>query len=231
MAAVCTWIDGAIADASGSTLATAAFANTAGRLLAVHIRYESTTTTTSVADTAGNTYTGLTQNTAAGAPFGRWFYSIGTAAHAANVITVTWGAARTFKSMRIFEFAYDSCTFDVEAQGTTDSATSIATASFDTAGIGLILIGATNYNSDTGVTSITSANKYLMLQRQAATSGNLCNEGFGMTTGALSGATVTYAGSATTARTIEIVSFLTGSLPPATGGGGLRLAGHGGLAA
>lgn len=145
--------------AAAGTVATAATALATGSNILVFVRYEATTTTTAVTDTAGNTYTALTQfNSPGGAAYGRLFYCLNATGNAANVVTCTFGANRAYRYIQTIEFLSTSAaSFDVEA--TSNSGTEIQTVGpFSTTAEGIIFAGAVAYNSqsfsmmDSGVT-------------------------------------------------------------------------------
>lgn len=87
--------------ASNTTLATAAKSTTTGNTLLVGFvaqEGEGVATISSCTDTAGNTYTALTQiGPGGGGAIARWFYSHNITGNASNVCTGTWSAATRYK--------------------------------------------------------------------------------------------------------------------------------------
>ena len=81
------------------------FSVSVGDLLVVWLKHEGTTTTASIADTAGNTWQqGTWRHHANGDLHGIFFWTQATNAHAANVVTVTLAAARASKRLVMTQF-------------------------------------------------------------------------------------------------------------------------------
>lgn len=122
-------------DSSGTTLLLPATNHIAGNLLVVLIKYEGTSTTLSVSDTAGNAYTGLTQaNHSNNDLHTRIFYAKNITGNASNVVTVTWGAARTFRHVTVHQYsgANQGAPFDQENSGQGNSGTAMSTGNVTT---------------------------------------------------------------------------------------------------
>lgn len=198
--------------ASGTSLASAAAATTAGNHLFVHLRWETADTTVTVTDSAGNTYTALTASKSGQGAHSQWFYCLNALGSASNVITVTWAAAQGYRSLRLMEFSATSPSIEqlvstVQASGTT----SFSSSAFNTAGAGLVLVGLSQYN---GETSINFGATYTAL----ANAFNYSKEAYQITTGALTNEVVTYTGSTTTTRAMDVLTLTEG------GGGGTNVA-------
>lgn len=94
-------------DTSTSTLALPAINQAAGQLIIASITWESTDTTVTVADTAGNTFTPLTKRKHTTTDM--WvqeFYCLNSLSNATNVTTFTWAAAAPFKHGRVGTFSF-----------------------------------------------------------------------------------------------------------------------------
>lgn len=197
----------AVNSASGTTLSTPSYANTAGNHLFVHVVYSATgTTTATVMDTAGNTFTPLSRVQADTQPlWGQWFYCLNATGNAANVFTVTLGAARSNRLIRVFEFSCAGAALDQDRTPVTTGgllSSTISDGPFNTPADGLILAGEVNWNSDTstnfgaGYTGMSSLQPY-------------SKQGYRVTSGALTGETTTYTGAVSTYRGLAVASFIT----------------------
>lgn len=119
--------------ASAGTTVMSALNVTTGNLLVVNVRINNGATAT-VADTAGNVYTGLTQISPASVAGSRFFYARNIKGNASNVITVTYGANQA-SAVFVWEIsgAHKSTPFDKEASATTaGAATTLTTSAFTT---------------------------------------------------------------------------------------------------
>ena len=194
---------------SGTVLSStsAAMNVTTGHHLFVFVGYTFTATTATVTDTAGNTYTALTQRvTANGFAIGQWFYSLNVTGNAANVVTVTLAVAKGQFSIAVFDFSRATLpVLDVEAYGVVDSGTSVSSAAFSTTAPGLVLVGTnvliTNQSGvtiDGGVTHMTSP----------AITGNALQMGYLLTSSTLSSQVITASSTPTdSGRVICIAAF------------------------
>jgi hypothetical protein len=133
--------------ASATTLALPALSLTTGNHIFVHVMDE-TGATTSVTDTAGNVYTRLTRLTYASGPVvSQWFYKLNAAGNAANVVTVTWSVAASFRWATSVQFAGTPIAFDLQDTTGTATATTVSSDSFITTAAGLILAGRSAYSA------------------------------------------------------------------------------------
>lgn len=191
-----------VTTASGTSFSLPATSLTSGNHIFVFVRYESTTTSTSVSDTAGNTYVGLTEVIANSQVLGRWFYCLNATGNASNVVTVTWGAARTYRWVGSMQFSKSGAAFDVEASGTANSGLSVTSASFNTAAAGLLLAARSVFNADASPTfSDSMVNPFTLGTSNYGTGAYL------LTGGPLTGKTITASGSANTSRALCIAAF------------------------
>src|SRR5437016_2286642 len=79
---------------SGTTLATSAISTTTGNLLAVGVYTVTGSTTSTITDTAGNTFTALTQAfSVSSIYYMQWFYAKNITGNSSDVVTLTWGAS------------------------------------------------------------------------------------------------------------------------------------------
>lgn len=138
-------------EASGNSIASAAQAHTAGRTLVVFVRHEGAATSLSIADTAGNTYTpGTYRSHANGDLNGQMFYVENCLGNASNVVTVTLGAARTWRGISVYEISglLASGAFVDEDWGQASAATSAVAGSTNVEN-GIIVVGPTMYGTAT----------------------------------------------------------------------------------
>lgn len=107
-------------DGSDSNLATAAQNLASGSLNIACVKWEGATTLSSITDTAGNTYTLLTnQSHSGGEPHARCGYVLSATANATNVVTFNFSGATAWKRGAAYEFAYSgTAAFDVEVGST-----------------------------------------------------------------------------------------------------------------
>lgn len=186
---------------SGTSLALPAASLTAGNHIFVFVRYETTTATVSVSDTAGNTYTALTEQVTSQGAIGRWFYCLNAAGHASNVVTITWSAARTYRYAYSLQYHKPSAAFDAQTGKVVAAAGSITSDAMTTAGAGLVLVGEVSYNNDGGNQSAP-----LPLFRQHVNSYSAVWTY--STRAALSSWTVTVTGGTSTTRGLCLASFV-----------------------
>jgi hypothetical protein len=193
---------------SATTLALPAQSLTTGNNIFVHVVTYSAATAT-VSDTAGNTYTALTRLSGTGPTVSQWFYKLNATGHAANVVTVTWSVAQTFRWAESVQFSKSGAAFDVEQATGTATGTTVTSGSFSTTAAGLILAGRSVFNGQTA----SSFNQSLTWIDPGTTgAGNLANLQYGsigyrITTGALSSITVTETGNSSTNRALCIACF------------------------
>lgn len=121
----------------------------AGNLVVVGVKWEDAAATPTVADTAGNNYTALTQRNQGGQVYTQLFYKINAAAGVAAAITVTFGTTVGFTIAGAWEFsgspaALEGEGFVVAGTGTTWATTGVLVTQAVTA-----LVNVTgNYNAD-----------------------------------------------------------------------------------
>lgn len=122
---------------------------TTGNLLVVFVKHEGASTSLSISDTAGNTYTPLTYRSHSnGDLHGQIFYAKNITGNASNVIRVTCSASRSY--IRIYAHQYSgadtSSPFDQENWGQ-GSGTSLSTSNITTTFANEVLVaGAGEYN-------------------------------------------------------------------------------------
>lgn len=147
-------------DANGTTIAAGAQTHTTGNALIVWVKWEDTTTTlASVVDTAGNSYSVLTQPTPDGV-HGAFSYALNITGHASNIVTVTLANAAPWKAIVVVQYSglATSSAFDQQntgsslgAAGTLTSSGSITTTQNDE----VLVVGVGAYGS---VTATPGAN-------------------------------------------------------------------------
>lgn len=126
----------------------------AGSLIAVFLKYEGATTTTSVSD-GTNTLTAKTEKAHTNNDVrGRWFFLESAGGSGSTVtFTCTFGAARSWWGLHVFEFSYSgTASFDVEPAGGGGQGTSTApnSGSMTTTGTDEVVLGGyCNYSSST----------------------------------------------------------------------------------
>lgn len=185
---------------SGTTLAAAATALTAGDSVFVFVRHETLATTVTISDTAGNTYTPLTAVSSLLGANGQWFYCLNAAGHASNVITVTWAVAQTYRYMSALAYRKPSAAFDVEEATGASTGSDVTSGSFTTAGAGLLLVGEVAYNNESG-------NQSMALPHIKTSAGSYYSTFQRLTRAALVATTVTVNGSGTTNRALAVAHF------------------------
>jgi len=140
--------------ASNTTVATAAKSTTTGNTLLVGFvaqEGEGVATISSCTDTAGNTYTALTQiGPGGGGAIARWFYSHNITGNASNVCTGTWSAATRYKHAIQIEISGLKNQAPVSSVGAvpTSSTTASVTIAMGSA-VGVVFALATSTNDRT----------------------------------------------------------------------------------
>jgi len=178
------------ADSGGTaktTVNTAATSMTAGNLsfVFIHWRNSCSTTTATITNTAGDTYTqigGYQNNSAAGTCSAR-FYNSNSAGHASNVYTVTLSASVQNPSISVLQTSGLRTTSVLDASvssAITTAGTTITSPSFSTTQASeLMVAGGSSYNTggtwtaDTGWTKPSSCdgpNKWSTIQYQVVSS-------------------------------------------------------------
>ena len=139
-------------DTSGTSKSLAAFNAVAGRLIEVTVSWESTNTTVSIADTAGNTYVPLTKKkSAANNQWVQKFYCLSATGNAANVVTATWASAADFRGIDCASYSYSgTASFDNEGNGDQAAGTTLTMTLTPTGtGSNLLTTGIKSFNSNT----------------------------------------------------------------------------------
>ena len=152
--------------ASGGSIATGATSHTAGNLLVCCVRHEGASTTISLADTAGNTWTPLTKVTHPGGDmYLQLFYALNCAGNASNVVTATFGASRTFRGIQVQQFSGLS-SYDEEDSGTTSAGTSVTAGTVNIDGAGVVVNGIAIYG---GLVTWSASTGYTLVQNASDT--------------------------------------------------------------
>ena len=128
------------ADTAATTIASAAASHTAGNMLAVHVvSGDSAQNVSSIADTAGNTYTLVASSRIQDAAIGtvETWVAANIAGNASNVVTATYTASVSFRRIIVTQFSGRATTAPAEI-GTTAalSASPITSPSFSPAASG-----------------------------------------------------------------------------------------------
>lgn len=148
---------------SAGTIATGATSHTTGNLLVCCVRHESTATTITVSDTAGNTWTPLTKVTHASVDMHlQLHYVLNCTGNASNVVTATFGANKTYRGIQVMQFSWLTA-YDEQNSGTSNAATSVTggTVNIDSAGVvvnGIAIYGGLSaWSASTGYTLVKNA--------------------------------------------------------------------------
>lgn len=114
---------------SVSSLPAASFAASAGNLIAVLARYDSTQTITSITDTAGNTYVSAIDVSATVGKLSLW-YAKNTVANIANIITVNFSASAAFCVVEAAQYSglHLTSPLDVAVGGSSTGTGTVATS-------------------------------------------------------------------------------------------------------
>lgn len=200
---------------SATTQAATAVNTQSGDLLVACVIWDASVTgTASISDTAGNSFTagGMTTQSHQVQQF---FYKIGAAANASNVVTASVSGSGGMAYMTVFVWSIPlsgSCVFDVEAGGSS-SGTSNApvTASFNTTGTDEIVLVASG-NDFSGIT-YTAGTGYTI--DSASYGSGLAGAEHQLFTSAQTGIAAGFTESSSTDWTIRAIAFKAGS-----GGGG-----------
>lgn len=205
-----------------TSIAAAAFANTAGNAIVVGIRFadnDTTKTVTSVTDTAGNTYVraGTPLRQSSGTEMDVW-YALNIASHASNVVTANFNNGVAYRAVLPHEysgFATSGSLFDAEIDVTGTGGTLTTAASLTTAAANELIFAVFSLDS-TGVTwtaGSVGGNSFTKRQEDAFSACG-CQEY--VASGTLSGATASIQCSDTsTAKGMHVVT-----LKETAGGGG-----------
>lgn len=195
------------ANGSSSTVASPAQSHASGNLIVVGVRWyrNSAQDVSSVADTAGNTYTLISSQDQASDRIELW-YAYNVTGNASNVVTVTFTAAATYRVICVAEYSGVATSFtphDVTPTGAGGGgSTTIATGSFSTSQTDELLLSfsqtaaiGTTWTPDTGYTSqVQDSDTICMLQHKIVSA-------------AQSGATITATNSGTSNKSIVAATF------------------------
>lgn len=129
---------------SGSTLDLASTMNVAtGDVLVCIVGYYGATTTTAVADTgSGNAFTMVTE-VATGSDRLVMGYVLSATSNASSTFRATWGAARTYRDLIVFQFRPDSgetVSLDASGAGATGNDANPTSAAFNTTGTDEVVV-------------------------------------------------------------------------------------------
>lgn len=135
-------------DSNGTTAATGAWSLTTGNHVFVYVRWEvNSGPTITLSDTAGNTYTALTQVWASQVG-GQWFYCLNATGNASNVVTATFSSAAAYKAVRAITLSGSTPTVALAtASGVSVNSVTISSTITDGAGA-MMLAGESSYNGD-----------------------------------------------------------------------------------
>ena len=126
--------------AGASSIAAPAFNLAAGRLVLVALKWETSTGTVTVADTAGNTYVALTVKSDASVQSVQIFYCLSSTANASNVVTATLPAGATFRNIFVIPYTPSgAASFVAESNGAGNSTLPL-TGSFTAANLGFAVV-------------------------------------------------------------------------------------------
>ncbi len=136
-------------NSSGTTLNLTAFTATAGRTIVVTAGHETSDVTMSVTDTAGNTYVALTERAHSnGDNWVQIFYAKNITGHAANVVTITFSSAVSYRagSAREYSGLSTSAPFEVEDWKEEASSATCTVPAMTASGSGVIVAVYKAYN-------------------------------------------------------------------------------------
>ena len=133
---------------SVSSISTGSVSHTTGNLVVVACRNYILGTTT-VTDTAGNTYTALTRYSDGANDAFQWFYAKNITGHASNVVTCNFSTASSYVAVIAFQVSGASTTSPLQSEtGALHSASTTWTSpTFSTTGAySIVFFGASIYN-------------------------------------------------------------------------------------
>ncbi len=152
--------------ASGGSIATGATSHTTGNLLVCCVRHEGLSTSTTISDTAGNTWVPLTEvSHPSGDMFLQLFYVLNCTGNASNVVTATFGASRTYSGIQVMQFSGLN-SYDEEDSGTTSTGTSVTSGTLNVDGAGVVVAGIAIYG---GLASWSASSGYTLVQNASDT--------------------------------------------------------------
>lgn len=140
---------------SGTTIATPSFAVSVGQLVVVFFGFETTDSTVSVSDSAGNTYTALTKYSSAGLQWIQMFYTVATFASASNVVTATNSIAANYRNLvaTVYQPPIDKVLLDTSSGGSVAASVNISGIAVDpiTSRSSLLVFGTKSFDSPTSM--------------------------------------------------------------------------------
>jgi hypothetical protein len=198
------------ATGSSTTISSAARSVASGAHLLACVRWDGAATSITVTDTAGNTYTPLTQLVAGGVGC-QWFHSLDATGGASLVVTATFAAARSYRSLYLVEGSGDAATVE-EVPPTSGSGGLVSTfPDGHQYGAGsLLLASAATYGGDSNPSYTCSGESFAKL----AQTSNFHSVAYAASSGGGSAKAVTVAGGLT-ARVLATLVVDSGGTPPA----------------
>ena len=144
---VANFVTGGNAGGAG-TIPLPAISNSTGGLLVVHARFGSSTTVSSVTDTAGNTYIS-TPSQAFNTTHFQFWYCPNAKTNPINVITITLSGTTSFTSGCVWEVASAdlSAPFDVQAWASNTSGSLLTSSPYSTVAAKEIILGSGESNA------------------------------------------------------------------------------------
>lgn len=144
-------------DTAASSIAASAKSTTGGNALAVHVKWEQTSTTlSSITDTAGNTFQIVAQGVHGnGLLRSAIAFATNIVGNASNVVTANFSSASpNWRRIQVEEFSGLAAATVADASASSSgSGTSYSTGALSTAGPGVVFAGVGGYTSLTGVTA------------------------------------------------------------------------------
>jgi len=157
------FVQSATADTSTGSVtskAVAAINLTTGNNVIVGVRWENNDTTVSISDTAGNTYeqAGTNQQMQTTGAFVALFYCSNATGNASNVITATWGAARTYTRVYAIEWSSTYTAAYVSSSQATGTGTALSSTGLSASGDGALFAVGGSFSNRTFTTGGDIAN-------------------------------------------------------------------------
>lgn len=196
-------------------MTTAAVNVSTGDLIICFVRWESSDTTVSLSDTAGNTYQQLANVKGAGANCAiATFYCLNATGNAANVCSATWAVAQSFRRVEQLVFRSSvggsALSYTGTQTATASAATSISNSTaFDATHPSLVVVGQAAFSTRT-LTSIvgSSGGSYTT----SISANGVYHSGYLITSSSLSSETVTSTiGGGTSNLALSIIYFAEGA--------------------
>jgi hypothetical protein len=160
--------------ASGTTLGCSLGTVTAGDLIVVMVDgYSSPTSTATISDKGGDSFTQGTYATSSGLGMEQTFYSANVAGGSSYQVTSTWNPTITYRYISAFEFSGAATSSPLDATGTyyanSSAAGPYATSNGTTTQANDLIVGISNCNDSPGV--VTQGTGYTIYN----TSGGQCD--------------------------------------------------------